>query len=470
MKKNLSKVYIALWMFLLAALGSYYLFFAPRTSAYSEAENRTLSGFPEVSAQSVFSGRFAEEFETYLLDRFPGRNSVISAVNRLNSMASFATHDEYLRIATDVEDPFNDGDYQEALEALLADMNRETAPIPTGSVFSDIPETQPESSTSETASAENPPIEGKPDASPEDFPPNPAVYMNTGNGEDILVSFSRDNVVAVTAVLNKYAKLLPENGNLMFTVGPPSYLMNRFVNAEEQISLYCTWDEVITGLGNDNVYAFDSFEILADAILQGEYVSFRTDNHWTPYGAYLIYSQMAARAGKELCSYTEDFTITTEENFRGTYFRDKPSAYWNVEPDTLELLMPKTPVEYRILTGPDSYDIADFLKLDASSTDRYTVYLGGPGGPWRYIECDNGETENCLVITDSFGLTVIPFLTQNYKQVHCYDSRFFNSYTVGHSVSEMMELYNIQDIYVIVADFNSFSSSFLLGDANNQLF
>lgn len=469
MKKNTYKLYIALWMLLLVILGGYYLLFAPRTSEYSEAENRTLSGFPEVTAESIFSGRFGEEFETWLLDQFPARDSVISAVNQIKSAASFATYEEYLLVAEDVTDNLSQGDYQDALDAILADLNNATEPVETTAPATE-PETQPTTVAPETEPVEDPPIVEKPEASAEDYPKNLGIFMDTGSGAKATQSYYRDNVVAATAVLNKYAALLPENGKLMFTIGPPAYTVNRFVNAEEKISFHSTWDEVINGLSDDNVYAFDSCEILGKGIQDGHYVSFRTDNHWTPYGAYLVYSQMAAQAGKELCSYTEDFTITVEENFRGTYYRDNPSAYAGAEPDTLELLMPNIGVEYRKITGPDTYEVVDFLKMDAKSNDRYTVYLGGPSGPWHYVECDNDETENCLVVTDSFGLTVIPFLTHNYKQVHYYDARYFNKNTVGCSVAEMMEKYNIQDVYVIVAEFNSFTSSFLLKHVNTQLF
>lgn len=133
------------------------------------------------------------------------------------------------------------------------------------------------------------------------------------------------------------------------------------------------------------------------------------------------------------------------------------------------LLKPKFPVEYRKLTGPDSYEVIDFLHFDAVYNDRYTVYLCGPGGPWRYVESDNGQTENCLVVTDSFGLTVIPFLTTNYKQVHYYDARYFDPSVAGGSVSELIEKYQIHDIYVIVADFHSFNSGFVISSVNSHL-
>ena len=464
MKHNLLQtILIALWVLLLLSMGIYYTFLAPRDSEFTEAENRTLAAFPEITAESVFSGRFGEEFEAYLLDRFPLRNEVISLVNRFESAVSLASHEEYLLIAEDVEDPLDTAEYEDSLEALLADMTAATEPAP--ATEPPAVETVPE----ETLPVENPPIEKKPPMTLEDFPAITGMYLETEKGTLEMKSYSTKNVAAVTAVLNKYAALLPENGKLMFTMGPPSYVVNTFVNAKERHSFYNTWDEVVNGLSADNVYAFDSSEILSHAIKQDGYVSFRTDNHWTPYGASLVYTEMAKRAGKTPSRYPDDFDITVEEPFRGTYYRDNPSAYYYVEPDRLELLMPKIGVEYRQITKNDEYKVIDFLDMNAKSNDRYAVYLGGPGGPWRYVQCDNTEKENCLVITDSFGLTVIPYLTYNYNQVHYYDARYFDYYAVGSNVAELIEQYNIHDIYVIVADFHTFTSGFLMSTANTHL-
>lgn len=472
-KKKLSaKVYIALWMLLLVSLGIYYLFLAPRDSEFSQEENRYLAAFPAVTAENIFSGNFSTEIENYLLDHFPGRSTVISATSRVQNMLSFATHDEYLLIAEVLDDAKDTGVQQSDLDALLADLNK-TATEPTQPetvpATTEPAETLTETEPPVTEPVEDPPITPKPEASLEDYPATVGMYMDIGKGERAMQRYMRNNVAAVTAVLNKYAQLLPENGKLMFTLGPHSNMVNQYVNAEERISFYSTWDEVVNGLGDDNVYAFDSTEIFAEQIEAGEYVSFRVDHHWTPRGAYFIYEQMIEQAGKDPCSYYDDFDITIEENFRGTYFRNYPDQYYNVEPDTLELLMPKIGVEYRCFTAPGEYKVKDFLDMNASKSDRYAVYLGGPGGPWRYVECDNEETENCLVLTDSYGLTMIPFLTNNYKQVHYYDPRYYQYSPVGNTVAEMIEEYNIQDVYVIAADFNSFDSDFLIYLANWHL-
>ena len=464
--KLLQTILIAVWTLLLLSMGVYYVFCAPRESEFTETENRTLAAFPEVSAESVFSGRFGEEFEIYLLDRFPIRDDVISLVNWFQSSVSLASHEEYLLIAEDVEDPLDTAEYEDSLEALLADMNAAQAATEPPSTEAVLSPTVPE----ETEPVENPPIEKKPAASLEDFPAVSGMYLDMGGKTPSeMKAYYTKNVAAVTAVLNKFAALLPENGKLLFTMGPPSYVVNTYVNSEVQNGFYNTWDEVVNALGADNVYAFDSSEILSHAIHEGKYVSFRTDNHWTPYGASLVYTEMAKRAGKTPARYPDDFDITVEEPFRGTYYRDNPGAYYYVEPDQLELLMPKMNLEYRQITKGDEYKVIDFLDMNASASDRYAVYLGGPGGPWRYVQCDNEETENCLVITDSFGLTVIPYLTYNYNQIHYYDARYYDYYAVGSNIAEMIEKYNIHDIYVIVADFHTFNSGFLMTTANSHL-
>lgn len=465
-KKIRAFCFVALWMAGLLGLGVYYVLLAPRDGAYSEAENRTLTAFPEFSLESLVSGEFTGDFEAWLLDHFPGRNPVISATGKLESALSMATHEEYLQIAEGPEDLLDSEQDEESLDDLLQDFTTPATTAPT--VPPETEPTQTEATTVPTEPKETFPA--KPSVTLEDFPDTLGVYIDRGKGEERIKGYSLRKVAAVTAVLNKYAALLPEGGVLSFTVVPQSGVGNRFVNAAEKNSYFSTWDDVVYGLGADNVFPVDTAEILAQAIVEEDaYVYFRTDMHWTPYGSYLVYREMVQQAGKTPCSYTEDFQLTVEEPFRGTYYRDNPGAYGGLQPDSLELLMPKYPLEWRRTTAPDEYKCIDFLNFNAKKNDRYTVYLGGPAGPWTYAECGNGETENCLVITDSFGLGYIPFLTANYAQVHYYDPRYYDEKTVGYSVAEMIEKYEIRDIYVVVGDLHSFDSGFLTTDANQQL-
>ena len=479
LKNIISKFFIVLWIALPVFAAGYYFVAAPKESSYSEEENRKYAGVPEFSVSNVISGDYGEDMERYLLDRFPMRKQVILGINKVENLMSISTHEEYMLIAKGPDDPLDSDDYLGDVGDLINGMEEETGEKSDENSDENVtlPDETEDGSSDETESSteqstelvENPPIEPKPDAVIENYPEILGVYMQKDGYEMTMNRYSRQNVLAVTAVLNKYASILPKDGKLMFTVVPQSIFANQFVNAKEKTSFYANWDDVVNAFGNDNVYAFDSAEILSSAIKNNEYVYFRTDMHWTPYGSYLVYKEMARRAGQTVNGYAENFNLTIEEPFRGTYYRDNPAAYMNVEPDRLDLLMPKFDLEWRRTIAKDEYVLIDFLDYNAKANDRYTVYLGGPAGPWTYAECNNGQKENCLVITDSFGLGYIPFLTDNYKQVHYYDPRYFNQEAVGYTVAQMIEKYEIQDIYVVVGDLHSFDSSFIITSANKQL-
>ena len=42
---------------------------------FSESERRKLDKFPEVSVENILNGDFSEDFEEYMMDHFPKRNS-----------------------------------------------------------------------------------------------------------------------------------------------------------------------------------------------------------------------------------------------------------------------------------------------------------------------------------------------------------------------------------------------------------
>ena len=66
-------------------------------------------------------------------------------------------------------------------------------------------------------------------------------------------------------------------------------------------------------------------------------------------------------------------------------------------------------------------------------------------------------------------MTLMPYLTQNYKQDHYCDPRYYNAKLLGGSIAELMEKYQIQDVYVVLASAHSFNYSFLITDLNKAL-
>ena len=56
---------------------SLWCIFVP-TPDYSVSERRQLASFPELTLESVLSGKFAKDFEEYATDRFPLREKLLA--------------------------------------------------------------------------------------------------------------------------------------------------------------------------------------------------------------------------------------------------------------------------------------------------------------------------------------------------------------------------------------------------------
>ena len=68
-----------IWLFCLIIFGMSGLHLLTEDKNFSDSENRVLGTFPKLTVASIADGSFMREFETYLTDQFPFRDSIISA-------------------------------------------------------------------------------------------------------------------------------------------------------------------------------------------------------------------------------------------------------------------------------------------------------------------------------------------------------------------------------------------------------
>lgn len=290
--------------------------------------------------------------------------------------------------------------------------------------------------------------------------------MANGTGAT-LRSYRLGQIISFTNVLNRFSDLLPAGGALSFAMVPQSSNANRFIGTRGHEVFYSNFEQCVYAFSRNNVFVTSATDILGEAMMRGEYVYFRTDMHWTTYGTYLVYSEMVGALGHTPTPYT-DFEMTLEAPFLGTYYRDNPTSYMRNNADDLELVSPPFPHEFLRVTAPGQVSEIPLLNYNARANDRFTVFLGGPAGPWSILRSDNGMEDNCLVLTDSFGLSFVPLLAGQYREVHYYDPRYFSAAKAGGSVSDLIAAYDIKDIYVVIGDLHSFSSDFIF-QAENQL-
>lgn len=169
------------------------------------------------------------------------------------------------------------------------------------------------------------------------------------------------------------------------------------------------------------------------------YLYYKTDHHWTSYGAYIAYKKYI-RSIDDNPINLEEYEKESVSNFFGTYYsKAKPFSnlgdeltYYNIEGITLEI-------------GTDIYDgLYDYSKLN--TRDKYEVFLYG-NNPLTIVKntsIKNGK--KLLVIKDSYANSMIPFLTQNFAEIHIVDLRAFSSsiqrYSEGDNFDEILIIYN----------------------------
>lgn len=168
-------------------------------------------------------------------------------------------------------------------------------------------------------------------------------------------------------------------------------------------------------------------------------VYYRTDHHWTQYGAYIGYSAYSELCGEVPRAY-DDFDISHfSDSFYGTLYSKALDA--QAVPDEMEL--PRNLPDVTVTCdGKDIGGIYDESKKD--DKDKYAVYFGGNFGEVE-ISVESPKTEKrLLVIKDSFANSMIPFLLSDYEEIRMLDMRYFKK-----PVGEYLEEYGADEILVL---------------------
>ncbi len=146
---------------------------------------------------------------------------------------------------------------------------------------------------------------------------------------------------------------------------------------------------------------------------------YRTDHHYTSYGAYQTYQILGKAIG-----YTPnvlDFftTETVSKQFCGTSMRT--SGFYLSKKDEISLFRYDDDTSYEIIADGNKIELYDFSKLD--STDKYAVFLGGNHSR---VDISNGKDRpKMLIIRDSFADSLAPFLAIHYD-LTLIDLRYYN--------------------------------------------
>lgn len=174
-----------------------------------------------------------------------------------------------------------------------------------------------------------------------------------------------------------------------------------------------------------------------------EAIYYRTDHHWTTYGAYLAYVAYAKQKGWQPLSQQEFMIKSVSDSFLGSYHTR--SQFTGVTPDTIEVYIPRQDVPTEMYIA-DSDQTVTSLYVDRflEKKDQYSYFLGGVHALMKLttkLDAQQMEQDKLLVIKDSYAHNVLPFLTNHVSEIHVIDLRYYNG-----NITDYMHKNGIQDV------------------------
>ena len=182
----------------------------------------------------------------------------------------------------------------------------------------------------------------------------------------------------------------------------------------------------------------------AEAVLKAhadEEIFYRTDHHWTTYGAWLCASEWAKEKGfSHLAGESPEVKIVSE-TFEGTV---AAKVGTRPVPDTIErYLLPDTGGLELTYNQSDDVRSALFYESALDTRDQYSYFLGGNTSLIE-IATGAGTGRRLLVLKDSYAHCFAPLLVQDFDQVDLLDLRYFTG-----SLHEYMESRGYTDVLVL---------------------
>ncbi len=168
-------------------------------------------------------------------------------------------------------------------------------------------------------------------------------------------------------------------------------------------------------------------------------IYYKTDHHWSLYGAYTGAMNYYESVGSNGESYEEYGVKAVSNSFYGTLYSKALDR--SAIPDEIDAPMELPPVKV-YCDGREKESIYDIAKLEEK--DQYAYFFGGNYGEVDIINENASSQKRLLIIKDSFANSMVPFLLEEYSQIKMLDMRYYKG-----SVQEMAEEYQAEEVLVL---------------------
>lgn len=400
-----------------------------RESGFIQSENRNLAKKPELSVSSYLSGEYASGITKYYTDTIPGREDLKKFASAFSDC--FGLHINDVKIKGDVS--------AVKKETLDEEKKASTTTVTafTGTFSTEQTQNPSETSESVTTTSESVTTTKSPKETVKKTTTTKKPQLDDGEwAGNVVISGSGKNVRAMSAfygmfengekyaaAVNKYKKALGDKVNV-YNMSIP--LSSAFYMPDNLKDSFSDQKDCIDNIGMNLSGIIDCNVFSALEKHTDEYIYSRTDHHWQPRGAYYAAQVFAKQAGVDFPKLSE-YEKCKIEGFVGTMYaysdydeelKKNPDSFIYYKPDN------KYTVKYYDTAFKNPVEGGLFFDY-ASGVNCYSAILNRDEEIVEITtDCKNGRT--LVIMKDSYGNALVPFLTHGFSKIYVCDFRYMD--------------------------------------------
>ena len=415
-KQNKNAVAKAALFFAALYIGTALAFAMPLRPSYSETEKRELAKFPKFSTNALLNGSYFDGITSWFSDTFPMREQLTKMNTSLKKLSGF----DSVAIHGDVEqgDEIPDAPYEETTAATTAPVTEPATEVQTTAPATTAPVTEPPQTT----------LPEKPDVNVQVL----GAILIAGNSAYEYYNFSSDLAPQYISAVNNIRNAAP-NCNAYTLLVPTSMdidlndAIRADINTSDQKKALDYFNSSFRGV----TPVTGIYESLREH--KADYQYFRTDHHWTALGAYRAYEQFAYAKGIQPVPLSQ-YETGKYDGFLGTFYAssEQSPALGNT-PDTVITYKPFNNFDFTITDADGNTKEWNILTdvTDYAPSMKYLTFIGGDNPLSTVTNHDLTDNSACLVIKDSYGNALVPFLIPHYQRIYIIDPRHYQGTLSG---------------------------------------
>lgn len=389
----------------------------------SEKENRKLAEKPDFSFSSYFKGEYSSDFDEYYSDNFPFRNMFISINKGLESLLTQKSNKNGIVIMNKTNsDMGGEGVDKNGNKVTKSAVPKETTTLP--------------------------PIEQQ------EVTQSGGLILTDNSAMEIYYK-SEEALEKYANLINRAKNKLPNTRVISMLVPTAIEIMtpdptyNTDVHSQKE-AINFAYSKM-----QKNIYKVNSLDTLN--MHRDKYIYFRSDHHWTALGAYYGYTAFC-KTTKQTAVPLSALQRGRKDNFLGSLYKLSQSSVLSNNPDYVDYYLPRrqtTGEIYQTIDMSDEPYPLDVVATNIEDSNKYLVFIQGDQ-PLEKIVTSNKNGRSILVIKESYGNALVPYLCDNYQTVYVIDPR-----NISGDLATFISNNHINDLLVINYMFATSNSTFI---------